>query len=44
MTIPCLKVNGKVSKLIGYGGGLARKRWLLNHERQFSDIRVELFT
>lgn len=44
ITIPCLKVNGKVSNLVGYGGGLERKRWLLNHERQFSDIRFELFT
>ncbi len=30
--IPCHRVIGKNGKLTGYGGGLERKRWLLEHE------------
>jgi len=30
--IPCHRVIGKDGKLAGYGGGLWRKRWLLDHE------------
>ena len=30
--VPCHRVIGADSSLTGYGGGLARKRWLLNHE------------
>jgi methylated-DNA-[protein]-cysteine S-methyltransferase len=30
--IPCHRVIGSDGKLIGYGGGLWRKKWLLNHE------------
>jgi methylated-DNA-[protein]-cysteine S-methyltransferase len=31
--IPCHRVIGADGKLTGYGGGLWRKEWLLNHER-----------
>ncbi len=31
--IPCHPVIGSSGKLIGYGGGLWRKEWLLNHEK-----------
>ena len=31
--IPCHRVIGNSGKLIGYGGGLWRKEWLLNHEK-----------
>lgn len=31
--VPCHRVVGKNGKLAGYGGGLERKRWLINHER-----------
>ncbi|HET8816068.1 MAG TPA: methylated-DNA--[protein]-cysteine S-methyltransferase [Pseudidiomarina sp.] len=32
--IPCHRVIGKDGSLTGYGGGLARKRWLLDHENK----------
>ncbi len=31
--IPCHRVIGKNSKLVGYGGGLDRKKWLLDFEK-----------
>jgi methylated-DNA-[protein]-cysteine S-methyltransferase len=30
--VPCHRVIGANATLTGYGGGLARKRWLLDHE------------
>ncbi|MFS1513094.1 methylated-DNA--[protein]-cysteine S-methyltransferase [Chengkuizengella sp. SCS-71B] len=30
--VPCHRVMGSNGKLVGYGGGLWRKKWLLNHE------------
>jgi AraC family transcriptional regulator, regulatory protein of adaptative response / methylated-DNA-[protein]-cysteine methyltransferase len=35
--IPCHRVIGEDGKLTGYGGGLWRKQWLLNHEMKNSD-------
>jgi len=32
--IPCHRVINTNGELGGYGGGLARKKWLLNHERK----------
>lgn len=32
--VPCHRVIGSTGKLIGYGGGLVRKQWLLEHERR----------
>lgn len=32
LAIPCHRVLGSDGTLTGYGGGLARKRWLLVHE------------
>jgi methylated-DNA-[protein]-cysteine S-methyltransferase len=33
IVVPCHRVVGANGKLVGYGGGLERKRWLLDHER-----------
>ena len=30
--VPCHRVIGSDQSLVGYGGGLWRKKWLLNHE------------
>ncbi len=30
--IPCHRVIGKTGKLTGYGGGMPKKKWLLEHE------------
>jgi methylated-DNA-[protein]-cysteine S-methyltransferase len=38
LVIPCHRVIGTNGKLTGYGGGLDRKRWLLDHELQPSSI------
>lgn len=34
--VPCHRVIWKSGKLVGYGGGLDRKIWLLNHEQNNS--------
>jgi methylated-DNA-[protein]-cysteine S-methyltransferase len=34
VVVPCHRVIGTDGSLTGYGGGIARKRWLLDHERQ----------
>jgi methylated-DNA-[protein]-cysteine S-methyltransferase len=32
LILPCHRVIGSDGRLVGYGGGLDRKRWLLRHE------------
>ncbi len=32
IVVPCHRVIGASGKLVGYGGGIERKRWLLRHE------------
>jgi methylated-DNA-[protein]-cysteine S-methyltransferase len=34
--VPCHRVIGSSGKLTGYGGGLPRKTWLLEHEGAYS--------
>jgi len=34
VVVPCHRVVGASGDLTGYGGGLARKEWLLRHERE----------
>jgi methylated-DNA-[protein]-cysteine S-methyltransferase len=38
--IPCHRVIGADGSLVGYGGGLERKRWLLEHEAVASGRRL----
>jgi len=40
--VPCHRVIGTNGRLIGYGGGLWRKRWLLEFERSF--VQKDLFS
>jgi O-6-methylguanine DNA methyltransferase len=34
--VPCHRVIGSNGTLTGYGGGLERKQWLLDHERRWA--------
>ncbi len=36
IVIPCHRVIGSEGSLIGYGGGIEKKRWLLDHEKKYS--------
>jgi AraC family transcriptional regulator of adaptative response/methylated-DNA-[protein]-cysteine methyltransferase len=36
IVVPCHRVIGTNGSLTGYGGGLDRKQWLLDHERRWS--------
>lgn len=40
--IPCHRVIGKNGELVGYGGGMDKKIWLLQHEGAFSE-QLKLF-
>lgn len=41
--VPCHRVIGKNGDLVGYGGGLDKKVWLLQHEGAFSEqLRLPL--
>jgi methylated-DNA-[protein]-cysteine S-methyltransferase len=47
IVVPCHRVIGADGSLTGYGGGVQRKRWLLQHEARFSKLAPEsgdLFT
>jgi methylated-DNA-[protein]-cysteine S-methyltransferase len=35
--VPCHRVIGASGSLVGYGGGLEAKRWLLDHERAVAE-------
>lgn len=43
--VPCHRVIGKDGSLTGYAGGMWRKKWLLNHEKEFSggEKQMEMF-
>ncbi len=34
IVVPCHRVIGSDGSLVGYGGGISRKKWLLDHERR----------
>lgn len=39
IVVPCHRVIGANKSLTGYGGGLDRKLWLLQHEEKFSKTK-----
>ncbi|MCY7422380.1 MAG: methylated-DNA--[protein]-cysteine S-methyltransferase [Chitinophagaceae bacterium] len=41
--IPCHRVVGTNNSLVGYSGGLPRKKWLLNHENKIVNGVQTLF-
>ncbi len=41
--VPCHRVIGSNGSLVGYGGDLWRKKWLLDHEAKFSNGVQVLF-
>lgn len=41
--VPCHRVIGANKELIGYGGGLWRKKWLLEHEAKIAHGVQTLF-
>lgn len=36
VVVPCHRVIGSDGSLTGYGGGIERKQWLLEHERKYA--------
>ena len=40
--IPCHRVIGSDGHLTGYGGGLKRKKWLLDHEKKHSGKAIDI--
>jgi O-6-methylguanine DNA methyltransferase len=40
IVVPCHRVIGATGTLTGYGGGLERKRWLLDHERRWARFQL----
>ncbi|MHB9040522.1 MAG: methylated-DNA--[protein]-cysteine S-methyltransferase, partial [Melioribacteraceae bacterium] len=40
--IPCHRVIGSDGSLTGYAGGLWRKKWLIEHEKNFFNIEKQL--
>ena len=40
--VPCHRVIGSDGSLTGFGGGLDRKRWLLQHEGALAPLQGEL--
>lgn len=44
IVVPCHRVIGANGSLTGYGGGLPRKRWLLDHEGRFASAAAGVQT
>jgi methylated-DNA-[protein]-cysteine S-methyltransferase len=42
IVVPCHRVVGADASLTGYGGGLERKRWLLEHEGAVPSSRMQV--
>ena len=41
VVVPCHRVIGSNGSLTGYGGGIERKRWLLQHESKFRQLELQ---
>jgi methylated-DNA-[protein]-cysteine S-methyltransferase len=41
VVVPCHRVIGSDGSLTGYGGGIERKRWLLEHESRHGEFRLQ---
>lgn len=41
IVIPCHRICGANGDLVGYGGGRARKQWLLDHERRLAGYQTQ---
>ena len=41
IVVPCHRVIHADGSISGYGGGVDRKRWLLRHEADHSEFRLE---
>ncbi len=41
IVVPCHRVIGSGGKLVGYAGGLWRKKWLLDHEQKLAGRAVQ---
>ena len=41
--VPCHRVIGSNQSLVGYAGGIWRKKWLLDHENKFANGLQTLF-
>jgi methylated-DNA-[protein]-cysteine S-methyltransferase len=42
IVVPCHRVVGSDGSLVGFGGGLETKSWLLHHERQVLGLELPL--
>jgi methylated-DNA-[protein]-cysteine S-methyltransferase len=42
IVVPCHRVIGTNGKLVGFGGGLPAKAWLLAHERSIANPQADL--
>jgi methylated-DNA-[protein]-cysteine S-methyltransferase len=38
--VPCHRIIGADGSLVGYGGGIWRKKWLLKHEQKFKQLSL----
>lgn len=43
LLVPCHRVCGETGNLVGYAGGLWRKKWLLEHEAKIANGVLSLF-
>jgi methylated-DNA-[protein]-cysteine S-methyltransferase len=43
IVVPCHRVIGSTGNVVGYAGGLDRKRWLLTHEARVAGHTLALF-